>query len=69
MSQGQLILRYLKFGRRLTPLAALKLFGCLRLAARIHDLRRQGHTIQSGIIWANGKRFACYSMPAKTESK
>jgi len=35
-------------GRRwVTPLVALEHCGCLRLAARIADFRRQGHAIES----------------------
>ncbi len=48
MSQNQRILHILKCGRRLTPLAALKLVGTFRLAARIHDLRMMGVAIHSG---------------------
>lgn len=46
-----LILRHLRRHGSIDPLQALELFNCFRLAARIHDLRGQGHdirTIQSG---------------------
>lgn len=33
-------------GNKLTSLEALKLFGCMRLASRIHDLRESGLDIQ-----------------------
>lgn len=62
MSQESEILHALKYGRKLTPLAALRLFGCLRLAARVYDLRRSGHTIHSGKQEVNGKRFSVYWM-------
>lgn len=39
-TQTKAIYQHLKAGNRLTPLRALKLFGCLRLAARIHDIRK-----------------------------
>ena len=39
-TQNARILHYLKFGRRLTPIAALRLFGTFRLAARIWELRQ-----------------------------
>ncbi len=45
MSQKEDILRCLNGGFKLTPLDALKLFGCMRLAARINDLRKDGHEI------------------------
>jgi hypothetical protein len=59
-SQNQRILQALKFGRKLTPMAALRLFGCMRLAARIYELRQQGYTIIADSIEVNGKRFRCY---------
>ncbi|MNP82727.1 hypothetical protein D3C76_1814610 [compost metagenome] len=42
-----LITKYLEQGGRLTPLSALELFGCFRLAARIWELRRAGMVIGS----------------------
>ena len=45
MNQAQKILRDLKRGKRITPLDALKNYGCMRLAARIYDLKFQGHNI------------------------
>jgi len=46
-TQCDQILHLLKCGRRLTPLAALKLVGCFRLAARIADLRDRGYQIKT----------------------
>jgi hypothetical protein len=61
-SQERKILAYLKAGHVLTPLSALNLFGCLRLSARIHSLRRR-HRIDSAIVKVpSGKRIACYSV-------
>ena len=45
-SQCAKILAYLKKGLTLTSLEALKLFGCMRLASRIHDLRERGENYQ-----------------------
>lgn len=39
------ILNYMKIHGSITPLEALQNFGCMRLAARIHDLREDGHRI------------------------
>lgn len=61
-SQSERILRALKSGKPITPLSALKQFGCLRLAARIAELKRDGHAIQSRMTERNGKRFAAYWM-------
>lgn len=49
-SQSDQILAHLQRGRTLTQLDALNLFGCFRLGARIWDLRRRGHRIESRTI-------------------
>ena len=46
-TQCELILAYLQDGNTLTSLEALKLFGCMRLASRIHDLRDKGYDIKN----------------------
>ena len=45
-SQNRAILAYLKSGKRLTQLAALELFGCMRLPSRIHDIKKAGIVIK-----------------------
>jgi hypothetical protein len=62
MSQNDEILTQLKSGNRITPLGALKKWGCLRLGARIHDLRSLGHQIETSIVTRKGKRYAEYWM-------
>ena len=62
-TQNARILHYLKFGRRLTPIAALRLFGTFRLAARIWELRQEGYRIGRGTRTVNGKTFAEYYLP------
>lgn len=64
-TQSQKILTYLKSGKGLTPLTALKKFGCLRLAARIADLRKDGHTIFTDNVTKDGKTFASYRFTDK----
>lgn len=54
MTQNQNILLDLKEGKKISPLSALQEYGCMRLAARIWDLRREGHDIQSVPV-TNGK--------------
>ena len=61
-SQAGTILAYLKRGNTLTPLEALERFGCLRLGARIHELKRHGIAIASSMIQVNGKKVARYSL-------
>ena len=63
MNQTDQILEALQRGQVLTPLDALDRFGCFRLAARIADLRLQGHVIQSERRdLPNGKHIAAYWM-------
>jgi hypothetical protein len=61
-SQSQKILSYLQSGKSITPITALNKFGCFRLAARISDLRKEGHTIHTDSITKNKKTFASYKM-------
>lgn len=61
-SQEARIIEYLATGKPLTPLLALKRWGCLRLGARISDLRRAGHKIPSELVERRGKRFAEYRL-------
>ena len=63
MSQREEILRDLKRGRRIDPLTALDRYGCFRLAARIRELKDDGHRIVTEIIErGNGVRHASYRM-------
>lgn len=65
LSQSNLILNYLKTGRELTPLEALNLFGCLRLGARIYDLKKSGYNISSRFVSKNEKIFSSYKLLKK----
>ena len=49
-SQKEMILAYLEQNGSITPLEAQKLFGCMRLGARIWDLRRDGYDIQKEMV-------------------
>jgi hypothetical protein len=62
ISQTLNIQRHLAAGGSLTPIDALKLFGCFRLGARIYDLKRGGWKIAKSTVERNGKRFAQYRM-------
>jgi hypothetical protein len=62
-TQAGRILAYLRAGNRLTALDALERFGCFRLAARIHELRRDGWAIEERTVETpSGKRVAEYSL-------
>lgn len=55
-------------GKSVTPLEALNLFGCFRLAAQICDLKKQeGLPIITEIVHdeATGKRYAKYFIDKK----
>ncbi|SEQ77230.1 helix-turn-helix domain-containing protein [Basfia succiniciproducens] len=62
-TQCKMILTALRNGERLTHLDAEQRFRCLRLGARIYDLKQQGHDIQRRMITVpSGKRVAEYFM-------
>jgi len=64
MTQKNAIRRHLNYGLPLTPMTALKKFGCFRLAARIHELVSEGLPVkQKMIIDPNTqKRYAQYQV-------
>lgn len=49
-TQASRILDYMEQFGSITQLEALKDLGVMRLASRISDLKKQGHTIESEII-------------------
>ncbi len=57
-----MVLQHLETGGTLTHLDALRLYGCARLAARIDDLKKQGHIIISEDVLEGGKTFARYHL-------
>ena len=61
VNQTTEILKHLKHSP-LTPLEALARFGCMRLAARIKELRECGYVIITDTMKKNGKRFALYRL-------
>ena len=61
MSQAEWILEAMR-KKPLTALDALQGCGCMRLAARINDLRADGHNILTETVKQNGKKFAKYHL-------
>ena len=60
-TQAGRILAHLRAGNRITALEALEKFQCFRLAARIHELRREGWQIEERTVETRGgKRVAEY---------
>lgn len=47
IKQTELILQYMQRHGSITQLDALRDLGCMRLASRISDLKRQGYPIES----------------------
>lgn len=64
VSQSVQILAYMQSGRSITPLEALNRFGCMRLGARIYDLKRAGYVVVSEMVRdkRTGKKYARYSL-------
>ena len=48
-TQNSKVLRYIEEHGSITPLEAMR-FGCMRLAARLKDLRTAGHAIESEMV-------------------
>lgn len=68
-SQKEQILAHIEKYGSITPLEAQRLYGCMRLGARIWDLRRDGYDIVSEIVEVETKnggkaRVAQYRMAA-----
>lgn len=62
-SQNNRIAEHLHKGLTITSLEALNLFGCMRLASRISDLRKRGENIVvDRVKTANGKTVAQYKL-------
>ena len=61
MSQNQQILKHIQEHGSINPLMALERYGCMRLAARISELREKGHKIETRIKKShNNKAYAEY---------
>lgn len=62
-TQNQMILADLTKGRKITALDALTKYGCMRLGARIEELRKAGHKIiTQRITTETGKHVARYEL-------
>jgi hypothetical protein len=61
-TQTDTILRHLRYVGPITPIEALNLYGCFRLAARVKELRERGYNVTTEKGEANGKHFARYRL-------
>jgi hypothetical protein len=57
--------QHLRSGKSITALQALKLYGCLRLGARIYDLKDKGLDIEKVMVKKGVKSFAKYTLKIK----
>lgn len=55
MTQCEKILRHLETYGSITPMDAIRDYGCLRLGARIFDLKHAGHPIESRIVTSKNR--------------
>ncbi len=62
VKQAALILGHLRHYGDITPMEALGQYRCFRLAARINDLRAEGHRIITEAQRGEGKRWARYRL-------
>ena len=70
MSQNERILAYLREHDGITPRQAYTEFGTLRLAARISELRAQGHVIVSDRLHVRkGTTVALYRLPDSPQGR
>lgn len=67
MTQCEKILRHLEDYGSITPVDALRDYGCMRLGARIWDLKRMGHHIDMELETGENRygektRYARYTL-------
>lgn len=60
MTQTEMIRADLLSGREITPMDALREYGCFRLAARIKELRDEGMNIETIKEQRDGRSWARY---------
>jgi hypothetical protein len=64
MSVSHKLESWLLKGETITALQALNKWGCMRLSARINELRNAGFPILTDSVKQNGKIFARYRLAA-----
>lgn len=73
MTQCEKILDYIRLNGSITPLDALREFGCMRLASRISDLKTRGYAINKTMDKAKNRygdtvRYARYTLMEEREA-
>lgn len=74
MTQIEKIINYIEVEGSITPLDALREFGCMRLASRMSDLKRLGYPVISKMETAKNRRgepvrYARYSFKGGGENE
>lgn len=67
MTQNEKILQYIEQEGSITPLDALREFGCMRLASRVSELKKEGYPIKTEMETSKNRygepiRYARYRM-------
>jgi hypothetical protein len=66
-TQNKQIKAHLESGKAITAYEALELYGCLRLASRIFDIKSSGYAVNKDLITLpSGKRIASYTKKTPT---
>lgn len=73
MKQYDLILRHLQYGMTITSNEAQNMYGCTRLSARIHEMKKCGFdirkTIETGVNrFGERTRYARYWLKEKKDA-
>lgn len=74
MTQTERILKYMQETGAITQLDAMEEFGCMRLGARIYDLRKEGHKIAKQTVTGKNRygetvSFAKYILEEAKDEK
>ena len=67
MTQNEMVLAHLQTFGSITPLQAMNNYGCMRLGARINELRKSGYNIRTNRVRRKNRygkmtRYALYRM-------
>ena len=61
-NQTKMIKAHLDSGESITAFEALKLYGCFRLASRMHELKESGYPFMKEMVKLDsGRSVACYT--------
>lgn len=67
MTQQEMILYHIEQYGSISPLEAMKQYGIMRLASRIHDLKKQGYVFNREVVTTKNRfgepvRYTRYSL-------